>query len=149
MITGSILNKLVSEADDKWGKPWDEISKLMRVYAIANVKHGRIVLDVLVGCIFRNIFPEPKAVLYPTGATQGKFVAEFNTLLVEALVGMEIQTEPLLSAWSREDVAKCIRYRTTTGAVSISPPSRVEVLIRLFSPWLSISYGGCRYLRHA
>ena len=33
--------------------------------------------------------------------------------------------------------------------LSIGPPSRVEVLIRLFSPWPSVTYGGCRYLRQA
>ena len=113
------------------------------------VKHGRIVWDVLVGCLLRDLFPEPEAVLFLTGATHREFIAVFNTLLVEALVGMEIQTDPLLSARSREDEAKCIHYRTATGAVSIGPSSTVEVLIRLFSPWLSISYGGCRYLRHA
>ena len=59
MITGSILDKLVSEADDEWGKPWDEISKPMRVYAIANVKHRRIVWDVLVGCILWSLYPIP------------------------------------------------------------------------------------------
>ena len=43
MVTCSLLNKLLSEADDEWGKPWDGISKPMRVYAIADVKHGHLV----------------------------------------------------------------------------------------------------------
>ena len=84
IVTGSILNKLVSEADDEWGKPWDEISEPMRVYAIADVKHGHVVWNVLVGCILRDIFPDPEAALHLTGANQREFVAEFNTLLVEA-----------------------------------------------------------------
>ena len=97
-------------------------------------KHGRIIWDVLVGCILRDIFPEPEAVLYLTGATQREFVSEFNTLLVEALAGTEIQMDPLSSAQSREDVARCISYRMATGAISPRLLSRVEVLIRLFSP---------------
>ena len=120
MITGSILNKLVSEADNEWGKLWEKISKPMHVYTTAEVKHGGIVWDVLVGCVLRDIFPEPMAVLYLTGATQREFVAEFNTFLVEALAGTEIQTDPLSLARSREDIAKCIRYRRATGAISIS-----------------------------
>ena len=75
MVMGSILNKLVSEADDEWEK----ISKPMQVYALAGEKHGRIVWDVLVGCILWDIFPEPEAVLYLTEATQREFVAEFDT----------------------------------------------------------------------
>ena len=52
----------------------------------------------LVGCIIRDIFPNPEVVLYLTGTDQREFVAEFNTLLVEALAGTEIQTGQLLSA---------------------------------------------------
>ena len=44
MITGSIL-----KTDNEWGKPWKEISKPMKVYAITDVNHGCIVWDVLVG----------------------------------------------------------------------------------------------------
>ena len=149
IFTGSLLNKLVSEADDEWGKPWDKISEPMWVYVIADVKHGHVVWNTLVGCILRDILPDPEAALYLTGTNQREFVAEFNTLLVDALAGTEIQTDLILSAQSRKDIAQCIHYRMQTGAVSPRPPSRVEVLIRLYSPWLTISYGGCRYLRQA
>ena len=124
MVTGSILNKLVSEAVDERGNPWDKISEAMQVYELADVKHGRIIWDVLAGCLLRDIFPDPEAALFLTGVTQREFVAEFNILLVEALAGAEIQTGPLSSARSREDVEKCIRFRTETGAISIGPPSQ-------------------------
>ena len=101
IVTGSILNKIVSEADDEWGKPWNEISEPMKVYAIAIIKRGRVISDVLVGCTLRDTFPDPKAPLYFTRATQREFVAEFNTLLVEALAGTEIQTDPISSALTR------------------------------------------------
>ena len=149
VVTGSLLNKLVSEADDEWGKPWEAISELMRVYAIADVKHGHVLWNTLVGCIIRDLFPDPEAALYLTGTDQREFVAEFNTLLVEALAGTEIQMNQLLSAQSRKDIAQCICYRTQTRAISSGPPSRVEVLTRFYSPWSNISYGGCRYLRQA
>ena len=149
MVTGSLLNKLVSETDDKWGKPWDAISKPMRVYAVADVKHGHVLWNTLVGCNIRDLFPDPEVALYLTGTDQREFVAEFNTLLVEALAGTEIQMGQLLSAQSRKDIAQCIHYRTLTGAVSSRPPSQVEVLTKLYSPWSNISYGGCDYLRQA
>ena len=74
-------------------------------------------------------------------------MAEFNTLLVEALAGTEIHMDQLLSAQSRKDKALCIHYRTQTGTVSTGPLCRVEVLTRLYPPWSTISYGGCQNLR--
>ena len=65
------------------------------------------------------------------------------------MAGTEINTDPILSAQSRKDVTHCIRYRMQTGAISSGPPSRVEVLIKLYSPWSTISFRGCRYLRQA
>ena len=67
MVTGSLLNKLVSEADDEWRKPWDAISEPMRVYAVADIKHGHVLWNTLVGCIIRDIFPDPEVALYLTG----------------------------------------------------------------------------------
>ena len=72
MVTSSLLNKLVSKADDELGKPWDGISEPMQVYAIADVKHGHVVRNILVGCILRDIFPDPEATLYLTGNKQGR-----------------------------------------------------------------------------
>ena len=101
------------------------------------------------GAALGDLFPDPEATLYLTGTDQREFVAEFNTLLVEVLAGTEIQTGQLLSAQSRKDIAQCIRCRTQTRADSTGPPSRVEILTRLYSLWSNISYGGCRYLRQA
>ena len=95
MVTGSLLNKLVSEADDEWGKLWDGISEPMRVYSIADMKHRHVVWNVLVGCILRDIFLDSEAALYLTGTNQREFVAEFNTLLVEALARTEIHTDQI------------------------------------------------------
>ena len=42
--------------------------------------------------------PEPDSILYLTGDDQGQFVGEFNTLLLEFLVGTEFDTTVLASA---------------------------------------------------
>ena len=118
-MTESILNKLVSEADNEWGKPWEGISEAMQVYTVAHVKHSCLIWDVLVGCLLQDIFPDLEAALFLTKVGQREFVVEFNTLLIEALAGTEIKTGPLTSEKSREDAEKCIRYRTETGALSI------------------------------
>ena len=76
---------------------------------------------MLVGCLLRDIFPDPEAALFRTGVGQKEFIAEFNILLLESLAGTEIQTGPLALARSREDVAKCIHYRTDTGPFPLAP----------------------------
>ena len=65
----------------------------MWVYAIADIKHGHLVWSILVGCILRDIFPDPEAVLYLTETNQSEFIVEFNTLLVDGLAGTEILTD--------------------------------------------------------
>ena len=37
ITTGSVLNKVVSSADKSWGKPWEEISSSLMVYAIGDI----------------------------------------------------------------------------------------------------------------
>ena len=105
IVTGSILNKHVSQADDKWDQPWDEISEAMRVYAVADIERL---------CGIRGGLPAPGSIsrpgvcVVPDLVEQKEFVAMLNTLLLESLVGTEIQTTDLVSARTREDVAKCI-----------------------------------------
>ena len=99
--------------------------------------------------MLRDLFPDPDAILFLTRVNQKDFVAEFNAIIQEALVGTEIQTGSLSSARTREAVARCIPYRRRDGTLALSPPSRVMTLIELVSPWANVTYGGCRYLREA
>ena len=94
--------------------------------------------------MLRDLFPDPDAALFLTRVMQREFVAEFNALL--SLIGMD---SGLTSAWTREAVARGIRYRMKDGTLAISPPGRVMMLMDLVSPWANISHGGCRYLQEA
>lgn len=119
ITTGSELNKVVSCVDESWGKPWEEISSSLRMYAIGDIKHGWITYLVVVGCLLWNLFLDPDSILYLTGTNQRQFVGELNTLLLESLVGTEIDTTAMSSAVTREDVGGCIRYRR---GVELFPP---------------------------
>ena len=92
LMTGSILNKQVSRADDRWGQEWSQIPESMRMYAIADLKHGWLTRIITMGCILRDLFPDPDMILFLTRVTQRDFVAEFNTIIQEALIGTEIPT---------------------------------------------------------
>ena len=91
LVTGSVLNKQVSRADDQWGQEWSQIPDSMKMYAITDLKHGWLTWCIAVGCILRDRFLDPDAVLFLTCVTQNEFVAEFNALIQESLVGTEIQ----------------------------------------------------------
>ena len=41
-----------------------------------------LMMCVAVGCILRDLFPDPNAILFLTRVNQKEFVAEFNALLL-------------------------------------------------------------------
>ena len=143
------LHKQVSRADDLLGRKWSHLPESLRIYAIADIKHGWLIWCVTVGCMLRDMFPDPDSVLFLTRVTQREFMAEFNALLQESFVGTEIQTEGLKTARTREAIARGIRYRRKNATLAVKPPGRVMILMYLLSPWVNITYGGCRYLREA
>ena len=147
LITGSVLNKQVSRADDRWGKQWSQIPDSLKVYALADIKHGWVLYTTIARCLLRDLFPDPEAVLYLTGVTQRDFVVEFNALLMELLVGTEIQAKDLASARMRVEIASCICYRRRDRTLAEKPPGRVQLLMDLLSPWPTSPMGGCRYLK--
>ena len=116
---------------------------------IEDVKHGWIVWLSVLGCLLRDIFPDPEAVLYLTGTSQAEFVQGFSVFVLESLMGTEFHPTTFGKAQTREELLNSLRYRRSSGTLSERPPSRVELLEELLSPWASISYGGCRYLRVA
>ena len=113
------------------------------------MKHGWKVWACVLGCLLRDLFPGPEAVLYLTGTTQAEFVQEFSVFILESLIGTEAHSKALSRAQTREDLLSSLRYRRSSGTLSKKPPSRVELLIEMLSPWATISYGGCRFLRVA
>ena len=66
LMTGSILNKHVSRADDQWGQKWSQIPDAMQMYAITDLKHGWLTWVIAVGCMLRDLFPDPDAKLFLT-----------------------------------------------------------------------------------
>ena len=108
LMTGSILNKQVSR--DQWGQEWSQVPDSMKTYTITDLKHGWLTWVITVGCVLCDLFPDPDAILFLTHISQKDFVAEFNIIIQEALVGTEIQRRSLSPARTREAVASYIRY---------------------------------------
>lgn len=57
VMTGSILNKVVSQADGMWGKRWEEITPPS--VHVGDIEHGWLTWTMVVGCLLRDLFPEP------------------------------------------------------------------------------------------
>ena len=89
IVCGSVLNKTVSCGDERWGLKWDDLAESLRVYALGDVKHGWIIWTTVLGCLLRDVFPDPESALYLTGTTQAKFVQGFSTFVLESLMGTE------------------------------------------------------------
>ena len=149
VVCGSVLNKMVSRADERWGVKWDDLAESIRVYALGDVKHGYLIWSCVLGCLLWDFFPDPQSVLYLTGLNQAEFVQGFSVFILESLVGTEPHPTVLSQARTREELLRSLRYRRSSGALSERPPARVELLEEMLSPWASVTYGGCRYLRVA
>ena len=93
--------------------------------------------------------PGPGECAVPVETTQEEFIRAFNHLVIEALIGTELYQNALDTASTRETLLRSLRYRLKNGDLSDRPPARVELLVEILSPWPSITYGGCRYLRPA
>ena len=142
VVCGSVLNKTVSCADQNWGTRWEELAEFLRVYTLGDVKHGWLVL----GCLLRDLFPDPESALYLTGFTQAQFVQGLSVFILESLIGTKSHPDALSRAQTSEDLLNALRYRRSCGTLSDRPPTRVELLTEMLSPWATISYGCCRFL---
>ena len=126
-----------------------DLAESIRCYALGNVKHGHLVWTTVLGCLLRDLFPDPESALYLTGLDQAEFVQGFSTFILESLVGTEPHPAAISHARTREELLRCLRYWRSSGTLSEAPPARVELLEEMLSPWASVTYGGCRYLRVA
>ena len=88
----------MSGADNLWGRRWRQLTETLRVYALADIKLGWLVWCITVGCILRDMFPDPDSILFLTRVTQRDFMAEFNAFLQEALGGTELLMDEVKTA---------------------------------------------------
>ena len=66
LMTGSVLNKQVSRADDRWGQEWSQMPDAMQMYGITDLKQSWLTWVIAVGCMLRDLFPDPDAILFLT-----------------------------------------------------------------------------------
>ena len=48
------------------GKEVEPVADSLKIYAITDIKHGWMVWCITVGCILRDLFPDPDTALFLT-----------------------------------------------------------------------------------
>ena len=106
-------------------------------------------LDNCSGMLTAGYLSGPRVCVISDRDHPGRVRSGFSVFVLESLMGTEFHPTTFNKAQTREELLNSPRYRRSSGTLSERPPSRVELLEKLLSPWASISYGGCRYLRVA
>ena len=147
-VSGVVMNKMCSTADNLWGARWRDIPDSLKVYAIADLKIGHLAYSVLASIILRDYIPDPEIFMFYTGKFDQWLAANwFLNLLVTSLEGTEIHDKAFKHAVSRRDLVKCLRYRYSEDSVLMDEaPIRVLLWANTRGEWPSLTKGGCRYL---
>ena len=81
-LLGTILNKCVSTADNKWGYKWQDIRGALQVYGLGDLKFSHLTYIVLTGILLRDLYPDPDVVCKFLSTDQWRGVEWFYELFV-------------------------------------------------------------------
>ena len=151
MVTlGSAMNKVVSRGGGKWGIEYRLLPQSLQAYAIADLKFGHMTYNVLLGCLLREMFPDPDVCCKFSNVSQFDYSKWFCGWIIDVLQGTIVYRPPLQMADTREQLLLALRYRTFTGKPSADAPVRVkQVMSMLHGLVPTITNGGARYLHLA
>ena len=145
-VMGTLLNKMVSTADDCWGFRWADIPKCLQCYALGDIKFGFITYSVLVGILLRDVFPDPDVVCRYLKCNQITAVNWFLEFVMLSLDCVEFHQAVEAQAETREELVKSLRKRDARGKLAEQPPSFVKLWLEILGSWPSMTSGGCRFL---
>ena len=146
ITVGMVMNKVVVMADGKWGLRWSQIPPALQVYAIGNVKMGYLTYSVLISLLLRQLFPDPELVCRLSRCSPGSWVAWFNNLVRDTLVGTAVEALPsAITSGSRSQLMETIKARNLGGGIPLEAPERIKFLAGLVV-WPVLTMGGPRYL---
>ena len=145
-LIGCIMNKCVSTGDGQWGRPWKDIKKGLKVYAIGDIKFAHMSYHILTAVLIRDIFPDPEVVCAFLGCFQSEGTTWFCEILLESVRELEVDGAVVKIAETRKDLVTALRGRTSTGVWTQGTPRRAWLWTRLFGNWPTVTNGGPRYL---
>ena len=148
-VMGSLLNKMVSTADDLWGLKWDEIPGPLKCYALGDIKFGFITYNVLAGLLLRDVFPDPDVLCWYLESDQFCAVTWFLDWILRSLEGVEVYQMAEEEAETRVAMIKSLRFRDDRDKLESDTTPLLKVWMQVLGSWPSVTSGGCRILLQA
>jgi hypothetical protein len=149
-VWGTIMNKMVSTGDDKWGLRWKEIPASLQVYALGDLRFGHVSYLVLSALLLSDTMPDPEIACMFFDKNQFNVVRWFSEWVKISLDGVEVDYTATSSAVNRQELISTLRYRNPiTDRLHPEPPAKIKVWKKLVGSWPNTTSGGCRYILQA
>ena len=149
-VWGTIMNKMVSTGDDKWGLRWKEIPASLQVYGLGDLRFGHVSYLILSALLLSDTMPDPEIACMFLNKSQFNVVKWFSEWVKISLDGVEVDYPATSSAVNRQELMSTLRYRNPiTNKLHPEPPAKIKVWKKLVGTWPNTTSGGCRYILQA
>ena len=148
-VLGALIHTDALKGDGRWGMPWKHASKALQVCAMGNIKIIHAAVNILMGVLIRDVFPDPDVLCYHLKYYQYDAAVWFCELVMISLQNTEVNHAEARAASTREELVCSIRSRAENGSLSSEISSLINMWDELLGTWPSVTNGGCRYLLQA
>ena len=148
-ILGAILNTEAINGDGRWGMSWKHASKPLQVCAMGNIKVIHSAVNILMGVLICDVFPDPDVLCHHLKYYQFEAVHWFCELVMVSLQNADVNHSEARAADTRDGLVCSIRSCNEDGSLSSEISKLINMWDELLGYWPSIISGGCRYLFQA
>ena len=138
-VIGSLLNKMVSTADDLWGLRWSMIPDALKCYALGDIKFGFITYNVLAGLLLRDVFPYYDTLCWYLQTDQLRATTWFLDWLLKSLEGVEVHQVAEESAQTRPELIRSLRLWDSRDRLEDDTSLLLKVWIDVLGSWPSVT----------
>ena len=140
LFTGSIINKEISTGDQGFWKSWRRTPKVFRNHFVSIVRAPHIVYVVMMGCLVRNLFPDPATICNALQRNQDASLQWVASVIAQCLKN----TFPSQRTWCVESRKRLVQELKVDGVV----PQRIVFLSEILPDFPNITSGGPRDLHY-
>ena len=148
LVTGTVLNKMVSCADNNWHYRLDHLPSSLHRYLLGDIKSGYICATVCLALLIRDLFPDPDVVCFTISKSQTDWIRYFCELVYHVVKDLTIQHDLRVAAKTRKDAILALGGASyeNVSAGRMKENSMLGLFTKLLPPWPTVPYGGARNL---
>ena len=150
MVTGTLLNKIASCADNKWHFRKEELSDSMLAYIHGDIKSGYVCCVVILSLLLRDLFPDPDSCCFSLELNQERWHRYFCSLIIQIAGEKKVYPNLRNPLLSREETALILRgfdyHPDGSASWQENPSPLLQAFCKLLPPWPTVPYGGARSL---